>query len=303
MTPQAPCPICDRADTRRYRRYTRSVLRLIVNADDFGQTSGINRAVLELHQAGVLTSASLMANADATEEAIRIANATPTLGVGCHIVLTDGSPMLTSDQIPTLLSGSNGQFIPSLGGFVSSLFAGRIKSEEIEAEAIAQIQHLQASGVSIDHVDTHKHLHMFPSVLRPILGAARACGISSIRRPFEPSWAVRSTIGASWLRTAQVHALRRFDSSWRTVLADHGISTTEGTLGMTATGVLNAHSLHALLDRAPAGTWEFVTHPGYVDPDLAVLSTTLQASREIERRALYALQEFHDLDLVSFLAL
>jgi predicted glycoside hydrolase/deacetylase ChbG (UPF0249 family) len=283
-------------------RYTREVHRLIVNADDFGQTSGINRAVLELHQAGVLTSATMMANAGATNEAIDIARAMPTLGIGCHIVLTDGVPILPPHRVSSLLNGSD-HFIPSLTVFLSRLLAGKIRAEEIEAEATAQIHHLQSRGIRVDHVDTHKHVHMFPRVLRPILRAARACGIRSVRRPFEPLWAVRATARHGFTRTAQVTLLRRLQSAWQVVLAQEGFATTDGTIGIAATGVLNAANLKSILHKAPTGLWELVTHPGYNDADLARIPTALRASREIERQALYGVRESGVFDLISFRAL
>lgn len=274
--------------------------RLIVNADDFGQTSGINRAVLELHQAGVLSSATMMANAGATSEAIEIARSMPTLGIGCHIVLTDGEPILRPDQVPSLLDDSSDHFVPSLTMFLNRLFTGRISTAEIEVEATAQIQHLQSCGIRVDHVDTHKHIHMFPRVLRPILRAARACGIRSVRRPFEPFWAVRATASENFTRVAQVSLLRRLQSAWHFVLAEEDFVTTDGTIGITATGVLNAARLRSILHHAPAGIWELVTHPGYNDSDLAKIPTALRGSREIELQALYGLRESGVFDLISF---
>jgi chitin disaccharide deacetylase len=274
--------------------------RLIVNADDFGQTPGINRAVLELHKAGLLTSATLMARAAATDQAIEIARATPTLGVGCHVVLTDGEPILPPDQISSLLDPSTNLFIPSLTVFLGRLFAGRIRAEEIQAEATAQIQYLQSSGVHVTHIDTHKHTHMFPRVLRPLLRGARACGIHLVRNPFEPVWAIRATAGAGFVRAAQVSILRSLQSTWRPILAEEGFSTTGGTLGISGTGALDKVTLHRLLDRVPAGTWELVTHPGYNDADLARVRTRLRASRDVEREALPVLREFPALRLIPF---
>jgi predicted glycoside hydrolase/deacetylase ChbG (UPF0249 family) len=88
------------------------VSRLIVNADDFGLTSGVNRAIVELHQAGVLTSTTLMARAAATDEAIALALANRSLGVGCHVVLVDGKPVLPPHEIPTLIDSRTGCFPP-----------------------------------------------------------------------------------------------------------------------------------------------------------------------------------------------
>jgi len=273
---------------------------LIVNADDFGQTPGINRAVLELHQAGLLTSASLMARAAATDQAIEIALATPTLGVGCHVVLTDGEPVLPPAQVASLLDPSTNLFIPSLTGFLGRLFAGRIRADEIQAEATAQIQYLQSCGLQVTHIDTHKHTHMFPRVLRPLLRGARACGIRLVRNPFEPVWAIRATAGAGFVRAAQVSILRSLQSTWRRILTEEGFETTGGTIGVSGTGALDTVTLHRLLDRVPAGTWELVTHPGYNDSDLARVQTRLRASRDIEREALPVLREFPALHLISF---
>ncbi len=147
----------------------------------------------ELRAAGVLASTSLMARAAATAEAIEIARASPTLGVGCHVVLVDGEPALPQDQIPSLIDPRTGALHSTLTAFLPRLFTGRIRSAEIEAETRAQIEFLQEKGLRLTHVDTHKHTHMFPAVLRAVLHAARACGIRAVRNPFEPAWALRAT--------------------------------------------------------------------------------------------------------------
>ncbi len=273
---------------------------LIVNADDFGLTAGVNRAIVELHAAGVLTSSTLMARAPATRQAIELACAAPSLGVGCHVVLADGEPVLPAAQIPSLIDRRTGQLLPTLTAFLLSLFAGAIRSGHIEAEAAAQMAFLQSMGLKLDHFDTHKHLHMFPAVLGPVLRAARAVGIHSVRNPFEPEWAVRATGGASWPRRVQVRALRGLAPWFRRRIAKQGFSTTDGTIAVVGTGVLNSSTVRALLAHIPAGTWELVTHPGYNDADLARVRTRLRAAREVERKALGAIREFPALKLVSF---
>jgi len=272
--------------------------RLILNADDFGLTAGVNRAVAELHRAGALTSATLMARADATDEAIAIARATPTLGVGCHVVLVDGEPVLPAQALPMLVDQCTGRFQPTSGAFVQRLFTGRIRSAEIEAETAAQIALLQSRGVALTHIDTHKHVHLFPAVLRPVLRAARAAGIRAVRNPFEPAWSRRSTPHAPWLRRAEVSLLRLWEPAFRRIVAEEGFTTTDGALGVLATGTLDAATLAALLSNLPAGTWELVTHPGYNDTDLAQAHTRLLASREIERLALSAIDV--NMELISF---
>jgi hopanoid biosynthesis associated protein HpnK len=276
------------------------VSRLIVNADDFGLTAGVNRAILELHRAGVLTSATLMARAGATGEAIELALATPSLGVGCHVVLADGEPALPRREIPSLVNARTGRFHPTLGTFLKRLLAGRIRPAEIEAEAGAQIALLQSKELALTHIDTHKHAHSFPAVLRPVLRAARAAGIRAVRNPFEPAWSVRVTPRASWLRRAEVSLLRRFEPAFRRIVAEEGFATTEGAIGVLATGTLDAATVSSLLRHLPPGTWELVTHPGYNDSDLAQAHTRLLASREIEREALASIDLKNEIELISF---
>ncbi len=281
--------------------------RLIVNADDFGLTAGVNRAIVELHRAGVLTSATLMARAAATVEAIELARATPTLGVGCHVVLVDGEPVLGAENIPTLadsVSGAEpgtGRFQPRLGAFLKRLLAGRIRFAEIEAEAAAQIALLQARGVQLTHIDTHKHTHIFPAVLRPVLRAAKAAGISVVRNPFEPAWSLRATPGAPLLRRTEVRLLRLLEPGFRRIVAEEGFTTTDGALGVLATGTLNAATVASLVQSLPAGgAFELVTHPGYNDADLAQARTRLLASRETEHAALLSIAHKDAIKLVNF---
>jgi hopanoid biosynthesis associated protein HpnK len=274
-----------------------------VNADDFGLAPGVNRAILELHAAEVLTSATLMAQAPATEEAVKMALAMPTLGVGCHVVLVDGNPVSDKRAIPSLVDRVTGLFYPTLGSFLKRHFTARIRSAEVEAEAAAQIALLQSFGVRLTHVDTHKHLHMFPGILRPVLRAAKAAGIRAIRNPFEPIWSLNATADAPEMRRAEVVLLRRFESRFRRIVKEEGFETTDGAVGVLATGSVKIATVHALITAMPEGTFELVSHPGYRDEQLARANTRLLESREIERNALMAIKDYRGIDLISFGAL
>lgn len=276
------------------------MVRLIVNADDFGLTHGVNRAILELHKAGVLTSTTLMARAQASDEAIELARSTATLGVGCHLLLADGEPVLPAQQIPSLIDARTGHFPASVSVFLTRLLMRRIRAIEIEAEVRAQIEFMQSRGVRITHIDTHKHTHMFPTVLRSVLRAARACGIRAIRNPFEPRWAIQATLGAPWLRLAQVSALRWLEPVCRRIIAEEGFTSTDGTVAVAGTGILDGPTLRCLLNQIPEGTWELVTHPGYNDADLAGVRTRLRSTRDTERQALQVIKEYPAIKLVSF---
>ncbi|MGA7886279.1 MAG: ChbG/HpnK family deacetylase [Acidobacteriaceae bacterium] len=261
---------------------------LLINADDFGLTPGVNGSVVELHRAGVLTSATLMATGAFFDDAVALARATPTLEVGCHIVLVDGTPALEPAKIPSLVR-PNGQLRPTLGRFAADLYLGRIRPAEIEAESTAQIRRLQQAGLRVSHLDTHKHTHLFPRVLRPLLRAARACGVPAIRNPFEPAWAVRATAGSPALRRLQVAMLGIHRPAFRRLVRQAGLATTAGTLGVLATGTADVPgALRRLLAALPSGpeTWELVCHPGYPDEHLDRVVTRLRASRAQEHAAL-----------------
>ena len=264
--------------------------RLILNADDFGLTPGVNRAIAELHQAGALTSTTLMATGPAFDDAVATAHANPALGVGCHIVLTDGAPVSPPETIPTLLGPDRKNFRPSLVDFVQALLRGKISAHDIEREAAAQIQKLQQAGIQVTHLDTHKHTHLFPGVLDPLLRLAEQHSIRAIRHPFEQSWSLALGHG-NRIRRLQVKLLgslkTRFESQPQ--IRNAHVLTTTGTIGISATGNLYNQTLHEILYAMPAeGTFEFVCHPGYNDSDLDRITTRLRTHRDVERKALLA---------------
>jgi hopanoid biosynthesis associated protein HpnK len=262
------------------------VRRLIINADDFGLTSGVNRAIAEANRSGVLTSATIMANSKAVQEAVALAKGLSHLHTGCHVVLIDGEPV--SGELPSLTNGSE-RFRSSLKEFAVAAMRGRISQQEIQCEAEAQIRKIQASGITVTHLDSHKHTHMFPHVLRPVLRAAKACGVRAIRNPFEPvrCWP-RGMLGAPalWMRSAGVFCFQMFAAEFRRALKKEGVASPDGTVGIAATGKLDQAMLLRILNVLPEGTWELVCHPGYSDSDLEAAGTRLTTSREVELSAL-----------------
>lgn len=285
---------------------------MIINADDFGLTSGVNRAIVECHAGGVVTSATLMATGSALEEAVAMAS--PQLSVGCHVVLVDGTPLLPAAEIPSLAFAQGGTaFAANLGNFIQRVWTGRFSEQEIEAEATAQFRQLQSAGVTISHFDTHKHTHVFPAILRPLLKAARACGIQAVRNPFVPvrplPWDELRLRPSLWKRYLQVRALRRFVPAFHNLIQEHGMVTPDGSLGVIETGSLDPSLLEAIVrgisEGLPEGTWELVCHPGYDDADLAGIRTRLRASRVQELQVLTApaaskCLEKYGIELISF---
>jgi len=264
--------------------------RLILNADDFGLTQGINRAIGELLSAGVITSTTLMARGAAFDDAVEIARMHPALGVGCHIVLTDGAPVSPPGSIPSLIGADGKNFRPSLVDFVQALLLGRINEEEVALEALAQIERLERAGIHPTHLDTHKHTHLFPSIGRTLLRIAERCGIHAIRNPFEPEWSLVLNHGSRPRRLAirLIGLLRpRFEAHAQ--IRDGRVLTTDGTVAISATGQLTASTLGEILRALPpTGTYEICCHPGYNDGDLDRVTTRLRAHRDVERESLLA---------------
>jgi predicted glycoside hydrolase/deacetylase ChbG (UPF0249 family) len=261
--------------------------RLIINADDFGLAPGVNRAIVELQQAGALSSATLMANGPFFSPAVYMAFAQPALAVGCHVVLVDGTPCLRPAEVPSLVDPRNpSSFRTTVGSFFADMLRGRIREEEIEAEAVAQIRRIRSSGITVSHIDSHKHVHAFPRVLAPLLRAARQCGVRCVRNPFEPWWSLKATRPAGTVRRMQVHVMRTQGRAFTRLTREHGMITADGSMGLLATGVLDDSVLRSLLRAMPSGTWELVCHPGYSDRALDEARTRLRASREVERSAL-----------------
>ena len=280
--------------------------RLIVNADDFGLTAGVNCAIIEGNHSGIVTSATLMANAKATDAAIDLARTQPSLKTGCHVVLIDGVPL--ASNLPSL-TDSSPRFRSSLKQFALAATRGQIAADEIQREVEAQIRKLQSCGVTITHVDSHKHTHMFPCVLRPMLRAAKACGIRAVRNPFEPlkSWPAGMVLGSLglWLRLAGVMGFQIFAAEFRRALKEEGMVSTDGTVGIAVTGMLDQKRLLRILEALPEGTWELVCHPGYSDPDLQAAGTRLTQSREVELSALTSAETKkalarRQIDLISY---
>jgi chitin disaccharide deacetylase len=260
------------------------VRRLIINADDFGLTHGVNRAIAESHVHGVVTSTTLMANSGAFDEAVQLAKSNKDWSVGCHLVLVDGEPLIDPGRIPTLIAGRDShKFRDGIGILALRSVAGRVDSDQVEAESVAQIRKLQANGINVSHIDTHKHTHIFPAVLEGILRAARICGVSAVRNPFESFAAdFARTRKQLWKRYLQVRFLRRLASPFRKAVQKAGMRTPDGTLGIVVTGHLDRQLFQGIAENIPEGTWEFVCHPGYVDDDLQTITTRLRESRRDE---------------------
>ena len=256
------------------------VRQLVVNADDLGLTVGVNDGIFDAYDLGILTSASVFANAPATADAIRRARSHSALGIGAHLTLVDGSPTLPPRDVPTLLE-DDGRFRASWKSFILACFQRRVSLDEVERELVAQIERLQRSGLTLTHLDAHKHVHAYPPVFAIVARLAVRFGIPVVRVPYErrsPSFALRGRARAqAWLNAAMWPWAR---ANYRAAAA-LGVRTPE-FIGRIHTGVLDRSALRTMLRAARPGVTELMVHPGYLDDDLRRVATRLLESRPQE---------------------
>ena len=271
---------------------------LVINADDLGFAPGVNRGIIEAHDAGTLSSASLMVNTPAFAEAVALASTRPRLGVGLHLNLVSGRPL--TDAV-SLTNARSGEFHP-LVELARRAFTGRVRAEDVRRECDAQLHALTAVGVVPTHLDSHRHAHALPGVLPAVAASAYEAGLRWVRRPLdrmsmnEPvSSAKMLVLHAAWRR-----ALLGVDHKYLPLLA-----RAPHFRGIALQGVTDVESrLQALLDRLPTGITELMLHPGYDDATLAAQDPY---RREREREvaalrapALRARLERGDIKLVNF---
>jgi chitin disaccharide deacetylase len=242
--------------------------RLIVNADDFGFTRDVNEGIVECHRRGILTATTLMGNGDAFDDAVRVARETPTLDIGCHLVLIGGRSLVTGKPLPAT---------------VSALLRALVKRElRPYDELAAQVRKIQAAGVAATHLDTHKHTHLAPPVLDAVARIGQEFGIRWVRRPFDFPLTTKVPLAKRLTARALTVVRRRFHR----VLSSHGLHTTDHFAGFQITGCFRTQELLDLLAVLPDGSTELMVHPGRCGPELRAARTRLKESREEELKAL-----------------
>ncbi len=265
---------------------------LIVNADDYGVSTGVNRAVIDAHLHGILTSATMMATGAAVADAVaRLADA-PRLDIGCHLLLVDGRPAARPELIRSLLDGSD-RFPATLGAFLTNVLTGRARASEVVVELRAQIDLLLGMGITPSHLDSHKHAHAHPMIADAVMRVAEEYKIRYIRSPFEGftlSDALRGITGCSrsklLKRYALAHAMSLYAPLFRKRLGSYDCRYPEHFHGFVLTGCLCPENIANLLERVRPGVNELMCHPGLVDDELRGLATRLKESRERELAAL-----------------
>jgi hopanoid biosynthesis associated protein HpnK len=235
---------------------------LIINADDFGLSPGINRGIIEAHRRGVVTSASLMATGDAFDDAIALSRAHRDLSIGVHLTLVEGAPVRPPGEIPSLV-GPDGCFLKSLGAFLKMWLMGRVRPEHVAWEFEAQVEKVLGRGVEIDKLDSHMHLHVLPGILPSVLAMARRYGIRAIRRPVERLRYRREFPGlAALARRAALSAVAAVQGR---LIVESGLCTPDHFSGIAESGALTERDVVRILRDLKPGVTEVMAHPGYHD--------------------------------------
>jgi hopanoid biosynthesis associated protein HpnK len=267
-------------------------VRLIVNADDFGFTGGVNAGIIHAHQCGIVTSTTIMANGDAFEEAVALALQNPALGVGVHLAAVGGSPVSDPRHIPSLVDKA-GLLPRTLTALLLRLARGAVKMEHVEREFRAQVELVISRGITPTHLDSHKHTHTHPLVMEALARVAREFGIPCVRRPFERPGAGRFTGPAARSRRG-VHRKQRIlalavagrQSRFERVIVRYNLRAPDRFFGVALTGLLDSAALRDMIGVLPEGTSELMCHPATYGDDLDRASTRLKRERERERDAL-----------------
>jgi hopanoid biosynthesis associated protein HpnK len=244
--------------------------KLIINADDFGLSTGANRAVIRAWQEGILTSASLMVGGSAREEAISLARENPGLQVGLHLTLVQGRAVLPAEVIPGL-TDSEGNFpMDPVGAGMRFFFSGSLKralSREIEA----QILRFRETGLPLSHIDGHLNIHMHPTVFDILAELMPKHGITSFRLTREDLARDPADHGQRRMgRMLDAFIFGRLAKRCRPVLDRLGMYYTDEVKGLLNSGRMTEEYLLKVLERLRDGVTEIYFHPGCTpDPDLA----------------------------------
>ncbi len=261
---------------------------LIVNADDLGWTEGVNRGIAEAHRNGIVTSASLLANGAAFASGVEMAKATPGLGIGVHLNLSDGQPVAPREAVRSLVN-ERGEMEGRTETLLLRLARRSMALEEVESEWEAQIQKVRDAGIAPTHVDGHRHVQMLPGLFEIALRLAKKHGIPAVRIAHEES-SLRAALSSGENQKGAVVIKQGVQARGLKMLAPDahekaeraGIATADYFCGIAQTGEMTRDGVLRLLAILPEGTTELMCHPGYADEELAKSATRLQNSRKRE---------------------
>lgn len=263
--------------------------RLIVNADDFGFTRGVNAGIVRAYETGIVTSTTIMANGAAFQDAVELARENPGLGVGCHMTIVGGQPVADISRIPSLVDDE--RTLPStLTKLMIKLARGSVSTDEIANEFRAQLERVVGAGIRPTHLDTHKHSHTHAQVMEALARVAGEFGIKCVRNPFEGLFArPRLSSLSKWAylkQSALSAAIQPGAVQFNRLARTYGLKTPDRFIGVRLTGMLDSAAIRSMMESLSEGTTELMCHPGVSDDDLNRAKTRLRREREHELEAL-----------------
>ena len=281
------------------------MLKLIINADDFGLTPGVNAAISECAKRGVLRSTTIMANGPAFDDAVRAGKDMAGVGIGVHFVLTGLDPLSPPGRLP-VLAGPTGMLPSGPWELLKLVITRKGVLEEIKRELLVQAEKVLDSGITPTHFDTHKHVHIIPAVLDILLEIANRFSVKWIRNPFD-------SLG-DWRHLLHVQDKGTFLKQYATVLCSRsawlsfmlrvrksGVRVPGFFHGVSLTGIMNEKAFLRIAAHLKPGISELMTHPGTLDEELVRRKTRLLHSREVEKDILLSetvKQSFHENNIV-----
>jgi hopanoid biosynthesis associated protein HpnK len=273
--------------------------KLIINADDFGLAKCVNHGIVHSFINGVLTSASIMANGHAFDEAVLLSKQYPSLSVGIHLVLVEEKPVLPANEIPSLIEKKSERLYQNYGSFIRAFFWGKIQLLDIEKELKAQIERVFNANITPSHINSHQHLHMLPPILNIVLKLAKKYNIQWIRNTYDM---------LTYQNSIAHKVLKLLGYIGKKAILKKQLRTTDSFLGTKFSGNISENALLDILNNHPPGTSELMCHPGNEDEALHRSyghwhyhwgqekdALTLQNVKEIISQKGIVLTNYHDL--------
>ena len=277
--------------------------RVIFSADDFGLDPAVNDAVEIAHRDGLLAAASLMVGEDAVEGAVAVARRNPGLRVGLHIALVEATPVSDPASIPDLVDAS-GRFPSDMvrAGF-RFFFKPRVRAQ-LAREIRAQFEAFRRTGLALDHANTHKHIHLHPTVARLIVEIGRDYGLKAVRLPVEPAGPVARAENAAAAGGFGAAALRTWTGQLKAMLKRQGMVTNDQVFGLAWSGAVTEARVAALIPHLPDGVSEIYFHPATsLTPKLARTMPTYRHADELAALVSPAVKRLvaaHGIECTSF---
>jgi predicted glycoside hydrolase/deacetylase ChbG (UPF0249 family) len=238
--------------------------KVIINADDFGMSQGVNEGIVKAHQEGILTSTTLMANMPEFDQAVKMASINSELGVGVHLNILRGQPLSPSQKVGSLLSREL-RFIPSVTSLLHRIGLKRISLDEIEREFRAQVERVQGTGIHPSHIDSEKHIHLIRPLFRIVLKLAKEYKINKVR--FIQEYCISSRPGQMFKSIF----ISLSATSMKKKMVQEGVLSPDWFYGVCNSGRITTTKLQQVLQSVKDGITEIMVHPGFITQEMIEL--------------------------------